>query len=135
MKSFYLMTIGFILTLLVFIEPSNSEPTPLGKVTIPNVQSNGFFETLPDFDNVISPFDQCFLSWDGYLASVKGCVRDAFQKQTDQLVDSGFDEESLAELSDYWRDLCTTLHPDAHELSQLGFLECYYNGRNSWEEE
>ena len=135
MKNIYLMTIGFTLTLLIFIEPSNSEPVRLGKVTIHNTQSNGFLETLPDFDNVISPFDQCFLSWDGYLSSVKGCVRDAFQKQTDQLVDSGFDEESLAELSDYWRDLCTTLHPDAHELSQLGFLECYYNGRNSWEEE
>jgi len=134
MKNLFLVIFGFVLTFALTWDDSNGNPSVLGKVEVPNEKAEELFELLPKFDEVISPFDQCFSSWDGYLSSVKGCIRDALSKQTDQLFDAGFDEKSLAELSDYWREICTVAHPDAHELSQLGFLECYYNGRESWEE-
>jgi hypothetical protein len=134
MKNIYLLAFGFVLTFLLVPENTNGNPNVIEKWKVPNSKAESLFDNvLPKFDEVISPFDACFLLWDGYLSSVKGCVRSALGRQTDQLRDSGFEDEELAKLSDYWRDLCTTLHPDAHELSQLGFLECYYNGRDSWE--
>ena len=134
MKNLYLLGFGFVLTLLLVPDNTNGNPGVIEKWQVPDSKAESLFDNvLPKFDEVISPFDACFLQWDGYLSSVKGCVRSAIGRQTDQLRDSGFEDEELAKLSDYWRDLCTTLHPDAHELSQLGFLECYYNGRDSWE--
>ena len=76
---------------------------PIGKIKF--VMCSSLEEKNPKFDEVISPFDACFLQWDGYLSSVKGCVRSAIGRQTDQLRDSGFEDEELAKLSDYWRDL------------------------------
>lgn len=136
MKNLSLVAFGFLLTVLLLPDNSIGNPSKIGTVEVPQSKSESLFkDVLPKFDEVISPFDACFLKWDGYLSSIKECVRTAFKRQTDQLYASGFDDTELAELSDYWRDLCSTLHPDAHELSQLGFLECYYNGRESWDKD
>jgi hypothetical protein len=128
-----LITLSLVLSLGSLVTFSLANPEPLGTWQLPDSESEELY--IPEYDQTISNFDKCFSLWDGYLSSVKSCIFEAYDQQEAYLLDIGFDEENLAILSNYWRDICSKAHSDAHELSRLGFLECFYNGRNSWNED
>ena len=130
MKKLTLCVCAFGTTL--FIGLGTADPQPLGTWKTPSSKITELFGSDFEYDPMISHFDRCFLLWDGYLSSVRSCVTEAFDRQESDLIEAGFDLENLSKLSDYWRDTCSRVHPDEHELSRLGFLECFYNGRDSW---
>lgn len=134
MKTLSHLSLASALLLAMVPLSSTGNAEFLGTWELPDTRAQRLFPQNPQsLVHATSPFDVCLFKFDYQISSLKDCIKSSLKNQKNQLLEAGFDEENLKKLSDYWGDQCIKIHPGLTELSQIGFLECFYNGRDSWD--